>query len=64
MSREEALQRLALLGDLINLNSERVSAFSTDEIAEFQNILTDHNYTVRSLMILVGPVLTFPSLRP
>jgi hypothetical protein len=64
MSREDALHRLALLADLINPNPEDVSAFSTDEIAELQNILTDHNYTVRSLMILVGPALTFPSLRP
>jgi len=64
MSREDALQRLALLGDLINPNAERVSAFSTDQIAEFQNILNDHNYTVRHLMNLVGLALTFPSLRP
>jgi len=64
MSGEDALQRLTLLGDMINPNTESASAFSTDEIAEFQNILTDHNYTVRSLMILVGPALTFPSLRP
>jgi len=64
MSGEDALQRLTLLGDLIDPSSERVSAFSTDEIAEFQNILTDHNYTVRSLMTLVGPALTFTSLRP
>jgi hypothetical protein len=64
MSGEDALQRLALLGDMINPNPEHVSAFGTDEIAEFQNILTDHNYTVRSLMILVGPALTFPLLRP
>jgi len=64
MSREDALQRLALLADLINPNAERVSAFSTDQIAEFQNILNDHNYTVRILMNLVGLALTFPSLRP
>ena len=64
MSRDDALQRLALLGDLINPNSKTVSAFSTDEIEEFQNILNGHNYTVRSLMILVGTALTFPSLRP
>jgi len=64
MSREDALKRLALLADLINPNAERVSAFSTDEIAEFQNILNDHNYTVRSLMTLVGLALTFPSFRP
>ena len=64
MSREDALQRLALLGDLIDPTPERVSAFSTEEIAEFQNVLTDNNYTVRSLTILVGPALTFPSLRP
>jgi hypothetical protein len=64
MSREDALQRLVLLGDLINPNSGRVSVFSTDEIAEFQDILTAHNYTVRRLMILVGPALTFPSLWP
>ena len=62
MSREDALQRLSLLGDLINPNPERQSSFSTEEIAEFQNILTGHNYTVRNLMILVGPAFTFPSL--
>ena len=64
MSREDALQRLAVLGDLINPNTERVSAFNTDEIAEFQNILNDNNYTVRSLMTLVGLAITFPSFRP
>jgi hypothetical protein len=62
MSRQDALQRLTLLGDLINPDPERKSAFRTDEIAEFQNILTNHNYTVRNLMMLVGPTPTFPSL--
>jgi hypothetical protein len=54
MSREDALQRLSLLTELIDPTRERSSAFSTDEAAQFQEILTDHNYTVRHLMRAVG----------
>lgn len=61
MSREEALQRLSLLGDLINPTPERKSTFSRNEIAEFQYVLTGHNHTVRNLMLLVGPAPAFTS---
>jgi hypothetical protein len=60
LSHEDALQRLSLLGELIDPNPERKSAFSADEIAEFQKILTDSNYTVRRLMRAVGAASTSP----
>jgi hypothetical protein len=60
MSREDALKRLSVLGELIDPNPERTSPFSRDEIAEFQQILTDHSHTVRDLMRMVGPVVLSP----
>jgi hypothetical protein len=62
MSREDALQRLSLLGELIDPNPENKAAFSTDEIAEFQKILTDGNYTVRQLMREVGRAAMYLAL--
>jgi hypothetical protein len=59
MSREDALQRLSLLAELIDRTPERTSEFSTDEVVEFHNILTDHNYTVRYLMRAVGVAAAF-----
>jgi hypothetical protein len=60
MSREDALQRLSLLGELIDPDPERKATFSTDEIAEFQKVLTDGSYTVRRLMSVVGPATASP----
>lgn len=54
MSSEDALQRLSVLGELIDPNPERISQFSKDEIAELQKIIDDHKYTVRDLMRMVG----------
>jgi hypothetical protein len=62
VSREDALQRLSLLGELIDPNPEHKATFSADEIAEFQKILTDGNYTVRQLMKAVGPAAASPWL--
>jgi hypothetical protein len=62
LSREDALERLSLLGELMDPNPERKSTFSTDEIAEFQHILTDSNYTVRQLMHVVSHLATSISL--
>jgi hypothetical protein len=60
MSREDALERLTLLGVLMDPNPEHKSTFNTDEIAEFQHILTDNNYSVRRLMSEVGHPATSP----
>ncbi|XP_021937906.1 sodium channel protein Nach-like [Zootermopsis nevadensis] len=54
MSSEDALQRLSVLGELIDPNPERISQFSKDEIAELQKIIDDHKYTVRDLMRMLG----------
>jgi hypothetical protein len=55
MSREDALERLSLLAELMDPNPEYKSTFNTDEITEFQHILTDNGYSVRRLMSEVGP---------
>jgi hypothetical protein len=60
LSRDDALQRLTLLVELIDPSPERTSAFSVAEVTEFQKILTDHNYTVRQLMREVGLASTGP----
>lgn len=60
MSREGALQRLSLLGELIDPDPGRKATFSAEEIAEFQKILTDGSYTVRRLMSAVGPAAASP----
>jgi hypothetical protein len=62
MSREDALERLSVLVQLIDPSPEHTLLFTPDQIAELQKILTDHNYTVRELMREVGPVLSFVRL--
>jgi hypothetical protein len=60
VSREDALQKLTLVGELIDPNPEGKATLSTNEIAEFQKILTDNNYTVRRLVSAVGAATPSP----
>ncbi|KAJ9580041.1 hypothetical protein L9F63_004334, partial [Diploptera punctata] len=54
MTRENAMNRLALLGDLIDPSPAKSEPFSFEQVMEFQDLLTAHNYTVRKLMKELG----------
>ena len=50
MTQEDAMKRLALLGNLIDSSPEADIGFEEEDVKQFQQILEAHNYTVRRLM--------------